>query len=298
MLSPSIRRYASWLALPVALAGAVLAARMHLSRVATDGVVPPADPAELRGWLSERAPPVDSPALASGVWPGLAGQPALAIWARARLSPGDLSPAIARGLAVHAIPGRVLRSLGPRSGLDAESLALLMDPPLADRVADACPRLEPRVRTTLCGGRARAESARDAALAQALASPDADVALWAVELASGLGEDGARLAETASRQASVGTQGDRTRGHALVVLARTLPPAAAVARLERHTGGDDPLAPLAILELSRLPGGGAALQTLATSSPDPGLAALAAVAHGRATGRPAASGEGLLGRGL
>ena len=296
--SPPLSRHLPWLALPLALAGAVVAARLHLARTAADGPVPPADPAALGAWLAHRAPPVDHPALAPGAWDGLTGQPALATWARTRLAPSTLPPAVARGLAVHAVPVRILRALGPRSGLDTEALGVLLDPELADRVAAACPGLDPALRGPLCVHRERSEAGRDAALADALGHADADIALWSVELSSGLGPAGVALAEAAGRRAPAGDGGDRTRAHALVVLARALPAAAALQRLARHTAPGDPLAPLALLELSRIEGAGATLREAAALPGDPGLAALAEVGRARAEGEPPLSGGGLLGRGL
>jgi hypothetical protein len=272
----------------------MLAAELHLSDSGQPGEVPPDDPAALTGWLEERAPAPDRPALAAGAWPDLAGQPALAMWATERLSPATLSPAVARGLAVHAVPSFVLFGLAPDAGLSPEVLAVLLSPPLADRVASACPHLDPEMARALCSatGRSRAERGRDAALERSLAGDDEAQALWAVELASGLGAAGARIAEAAAR----GATEDSGRGHALIVLARTLPADAAVARLARHLAPEDPLAPVAALELSRLEGG---REALAVADIDEGaLSALVEVARARADGTAAPSGGGLLGRGL
>ncbi|MEC8424836.1 MAG: hypothetical protein VX000_13725, partial [Myxococcota bacterium] len=190
VMNPSARRHGPWFALPLAFLGAIVAARMHLSRSAEDVAPPPAEPAALHAWLAERAPRVDRPALGADAWPDLAGQPALSLWARMRLDPADLSPAVARGLAVHAVPVRFLRALGPRSGLDPEVLAVLLDPELMERVASACPRLDPGMRAALCGATARTIAARDEALAEVMLQGDDDLALWAAESASGLGDAG------------------------------------------------------------------------------------------------------------
>ena len=139
--------------------------------------------------------------------------------------------------------------------------------------------------------RRRAEQGRDRAL-RTLASPDPGRSLWAVELASGLASDGARIAEATWQDA----QDDATRGRALIVLARTLPPEEALQLLSRHAVASDPLAPVAALELSRLEGGAAGLGALEQAAGP--VRALAEVARARAEGQVPPSGDGLLDRGL
>lgn len=274
--------------------GAMLLAEHHLTRSLAHEPSPPAEPAELVAWLEARAPAVDEAALAPGRWPGLAGQPALATWAVNRLADEPLEPAVARGLAVHAVPPFVLRSLAPDAGLPVESLAVLLAPALADRVAAACPGLDVELRSAVCSreGRQRAEQGRDRALARALQDTEPGRSLWAVELASGLGGTGARVAESAWRAAT----DDAARGRALIVLARTLPADEAIRRLRPHLAPEDPLAPVAVLELSRLEGGAEVLGAMAGETG--ALGALAEVSRARAEGRRAASGTGLLDRGL
>ena len=294
MSSSSRFRWVAWLALPAAALCAVLLAEGHLAGSVEPTPPPPSEPDALHAWLEAQAAPVAASAAAPGAWAGLAGQPALATWAAVRLDPGSLSPAVARGLAVHAIPPFVLRSLAPDSGLGTEALAVVLAPALAERVSTACPQLDAEVSQALCsnGARRRAEQGRDRALRRALASPDPGRSLWAVELASGLASDGARIAEATWQDA----QDDATRGRALIVLARTLPPEEALQLLSRHAVASDPLAPVAALELSRLEGGAAGLGALEQAAGP--VRALAEVARARAEGQVPPSGDGLLDRGL
>ncbi len=293
---PPVARWGPWIALVASVGLAAVVQAGRLRGVLPDAPVPPDEADALAAWLAARAPAPDAPALSPGVWPDLAGAPDLARWARARVDLATTPPAVARGLAVHAVPVRVLRQLAPAAALDPEALAVLLDPALADRVSAACPGLDPALRAPICSpaARDRADRAVDAAVSTLLAADDDEDRLWGVELAIGLGSRGAALARTARAPSP------RGRGAALVVLAWTLPPDDAEPLLAVHLDPDDPLLALAALELARLGRGGARLDAAKSAVDRPGDRALLDIAHAVAARRAPAESPpvGLVGGGL
>ncbi len=286
----------AWGLLAVATGAIALVYRARLSTDLSPSAPPPSEPAALLAWLTERAPGPGVSALADGAWPDVAGNTALARWARHRIDLDAASPAVLRGLAVHGLPEDARRRLTPSTGLDAEVVAVLLDPELTARVVAGCPDLGPRVGPTLCDGdaRRRARARLEAAVGALFATDDPFAVAWGIELAIGLGSEGGALVDGLS------LSDDRGRAAALIVKAWTLPPDAAEAALVAHARADDPLAVVAALELARLGRGDAALHTLQATMDRPADAALVSLAEEVAARRvpPPSPQVGLFGSGL
>ncbi len=172
----------------------------------------------------------------------------------------------------HGLVGEVTGE-GPAAG------ALLLHAAAAQKVLSGCPAVPLAVRK-LCDPRARAlaEYHTDTRLAELIAGPDDALAAWAADVAVDLGPRGSWLAQAASRLP--GAAGGKGEALALMVRARTLPRAQAVAELEAALSG--PVGVVAALELGRLREGGSALDAFARERQGTADAVLAAWASGRA----------------
>ena len=264
------------------VAALAVAAAVFAPRVSPPARTSPQPPVALdaaRSWLRARPGLRATPILGHPEWAQVAAAPDLALAWRHGLDPRDLSPAALVGVSAHRWPLAMLRDGARATRLDAEAVALLLDPPWADAFAARCPapaRLAP-----VCQGRARAAAAVDSWVLDTLSTGDP---AWAWALLGAMPDLGTRGAAVASAILRDGAPSARARA---VVALSWADPAGAPPTLRALLAEPGPLVPLvAALELGRL-GHAAAdpdLATLQSRLAGSGDAVLVAYARGLATG--------------
>ncbi len=131
--------------------------------------------------------------------------------------------------------------------------AVLLEPAAADELLSRCPAVDP-VLATLCDPavyRSRAAEV-DALLATTLGSWDEPSALWAAEMAAGLGERGVALSRAVLADEVPTARPEQQRALAVEVLARVLPEPQVQPALRELLARNDGAALVAALELARL----------------------------------------------